>query len=294
MLSPIAKLHSLRTQLRQWGAQSMSIDVEKSEPLARLTIKIDNSRPVELSDLTASLNAVAAQFQRFAARSEGPEDAAAKLFIHEIKSGSIIAELVSYLVNNHEQISKVAKTGSTVITFGKDIIQTIQDLRDGKKLRDGVVAKDLTDLKRMLETTAKDGGGHINLTATEGSTINVSITLNSLEANAIQNRAQKEIEIRREADIEKLQRVVFQWETASVSTTQKSSGRGIIRSVTAKAKPVFIDDAATKAQMVAGRSNPFLIGFVVDVELLTVDGKLMGYRIIRLHETLEDDPDDAD
>jgi hypothetical protein len=54
------------------------------EAVSRLVITFANSRPVELTDLIASLNAVAALFQRFTARSGIEADAAARLYVHEI------------------------------------------------------------------------------------------------------------------------------------------------------------------------------------------------------------------
>lgn len=61
---------------------------------AKLTIKIENKRPVELTDFTDSFSSLGSQYYKFLSENDSfslkPET---KLYIKEIKSGSIITEL---------------------------------------------------------------------------------------------------------------------------------------------------------------------------------------------------------
>lgn len=62
-----------------------------------LTVEIKNSQPIDLVDLTTSLMALAQDFQEYAARRiENPELANLKLYVREMRSGSIIADLIPY------------------------------------------------------------------------------------------------------------------------------------------------------------------------------------------------------
>ena len=62
----------------------------------KLTIEIKNTRPVQLSDMTAAFTAYAEEYQRFAQR-DGHDVSGenVQLYVHELRTGSIIADLVS-------------------------------------------------------------------------------------------------------------------------------------------------------------------------------------------------------
>ncbi|MBC7435734.1 MAG: hypothetical protein H7332_06650 [Bdellovibrionales bacterium] len=63
---------------------------------ADFTVEVKNVKPVELLDLTNSLTALANEYQRHLHR-DHPEDSASevRLYVKEIKSGSIIAGLMA-------------------------------------------------------------------------------------------------------------------------------------------------------------------------------------------------------
>jgi len=81
---------------------------------ARLTIEIENKRPIELVDLTKSVLGFADEFQRHLAK-EHPEVEAAdvKLYIKEIHTGSVFADLVAVSPQLLQSISYL----NTVISF---------------------------------------------------------------------------------------------------------------------------------------------------------------------------------
>ena len=77
-----------------------------------LTIEINNLQPVELADLTAALTAVNSQYQRYLVQSdEAVTKEQTKLFVHVIKPGNIVAELVSYAAAHPKDLVDVAKAG---------------------------------------------------------------------------------------------------------------------------------------------------------------------------------------
>jgi hypothetical protein len=61
-----------------------------------LTIKIENKKPIELLDLTASLSALGQNYEEFVfSHGYDPKAGNVRLYITELRSGSIIAELQS-------------------------------------------------------------------------------------------------------------------------------------------------------------------------------------------------------
>ncbi len=72
-------------------------DFQDGGPGTSLTVEIQNTQPIELSDLTASLLAVAEQFRAFVRRRAQPfVDDDYRLFVKEVRTSSVVAELVSY------------------------------------------------------------------------------------------------------------------------------------------------------------------------------------------------------
>jgi hypothetical protein len=71
--------------------------IQIAQDAGRLTIEIANQQPVELLDLTTSLLSVGDEYRRFATSRGlvGAEDA--RFYIQQIRTGSIIADLVPIL-----------------------------------------------------------------------------------------------------------------------------------------------------------------------------------------------------
>jgi hypothetical protein len=260
----------------------------------KLVIEIKNKQPVELTDLTLSLLVLSQQFQRYAAQQE--EDYTkeeSKLYIREIRPGSIIAELGSYVASHHKEIVDVSRSAMAVLGFAKQLKKDLTELQNGATPSRDLATKDLKDLGKIVEVTAKDPGSTFNIHADNGATVNVTLNISSLEANAIQNRAAKVIEARKEPEQTVFHRVLMYWHSASKGKSRKASDKAIIEQVTSRPLSVVIEDDEIKRQMLSGKNNPFLIGFLVDVEVMYVRGEPKVYKITGLYETLEEDhPDD--
>ncbi|QGY00929.1 hypothetical protein MMSR116_02700 [Methylobacterium mesophilicum SR1.6/6] len=264
----------------------------------KLTLKFDNKKPLEVADLTSSLNATVRQYQKYAvsfddvnARSE------AELYGTELRRGSYITELAPYVQELGAVVKSVApyaEDSKKVIGFADYLKTGFDALLGGKKPPEDVSTKDLKDFKQILEPTAKEAGAVLMFQATDGATQNITVNVNSQEANAIQNQAVRQIEIMKEPEQRRFNKRLMYWCTATKGRPNKTSGKVIIETISKKPLPVFIDDPEIKQKMVAGRGNPFLVGFIVDVELLLVRGEVRGYSVLALHGTLEDDEDAGD
>src|SRR5688572_25583991 len=81
-------------QYEQWGAWGSGSNIPPSQ--STLTIEIKNAKPVELADLTRAFLAFSDEFGRMVEASE-PEAAAAdvRLYVKELRTGSIIADVVA-------------------------------------------------------------------------------------------------------------------------------------------------------------------------------------------------------
>ena len=74
----------------------MSVCHARNMEKAELTIEVKNTRPVELLDLIASLTALANEYLRHFQRSNEENSACeGRLYVKEIRKGSIVAELIA-------------------------------------------------------------------------------------------------------------------------------------------------------------------------------------------------------
>jgi hypothetical protein len=275
-----------------------------SEPPS-LTFRYENSRPVELADLTTSLQAVARRFSRYVTQSGFElEEESVKLYVRRISEGSIVVDLTNVLVAHGSEIASAAGGGAATATAfaqANAVVTFSKNLRDGLNYLVGRGAKpsdmpasELKDLAKIVEPVAKDGKGNMHITASDGATVQVSVSFNSLEANTIQNRAEREMADRREPVQTAYRRVLMYWHQAS-KTPGSRSDKAVIEKISDKPlKVIFEDDTDIKAKMLSGKDNPFNIGFLVDVELITKQGRPVAYEVSHLYEVLNEEDTDID
>lgn len=269
-----------------------------------LTITYDNASPVELADLTVSLQSVARRYARFAAQNHlDLEEDSAKLYVRRIAAGSIVVDLTNLAMAHKEIVGTVgavaagsvlvATQTNALVTFAKNMRDGLNYLCGKSDKKTELPANELRDLARIVEPVAKDINGSFSIVANDGASIQVSVHYNSLEANTIQNRAEKEIEERREPGQKRFKQVLMYWHQASREAGSRTD-RAVIDAIYEKPLKVVFDDEdqEIKNRMISGQSNPFTIGFLVDVELLTIRGRPVAYKVTHLYEVLADDPED--
>jgi hypothetical protein len=264
-----------------------------------LDIKIEYSQPVELADLTLSLQGLARSYRRYATQHDVDVGDAVKLYVREIKSGSIVVDLVNEAVN-YAATSVPILAGATLpdltskakmlLDFTKFVKGTYDFFKGASPKPADLTAPHIKDLANVLEPVAKDSNGTVSINARDSAQVYVQVTINQTEANAIQNKAEREIEALKVPDQKTFKKVLLYWHKATADSSSHPSDRAIIDSITDKPLRVFFpdDDVATKAAMIAGKDNPFTAGFLVDVELQTIKGEPYAYKVTHLYETLND------
>ncbi len=250
---------------------------------ARLTVEIMNHRPLELADMTRGFLGLAEEFQHFIERDE-PETAAGevKLYIQEIRSGSIIADLVAVSPQLIQSVSHI----NAVINFGKHLKNAYGYLTGKSESKPRLDKESYQNLANLVEPIANDHGSQLNIGIINGP---VHISLNSTDANAAQNSARKELEKLKEPNSSMHEKVVLYWYQARADTTSKAGDRGIIESISPNPVKVICVSDAIKLQMIFEQENPFKEAYIVDVVVETIKGKPALYKIIAIHDKFERD-----
>jgi hypothetical protein len=254
----------------------------------KLTVEIKNTRPIELLDLTDSLLSLGEEYKRFiAANPEHAETQGLKLYIKEIRTGSVITDLVAMAASVYPVALPFISDTNNLIEFSKYLKSAYGYLTGKSNERVQLQKQDYTNLSKIVEPVAKDNGSQMNFsTVVNGNVIN-NFYINSTEANAAQNTARREIEQFREPETRVHNQVVLYWYRASRDTDKQVGDRAIIESISPSPVKTVFENEKTKAEMILSDPNPFLSAYVVDVFVDTIKGKPALYKIIHLHDRID-------
>lgn len=252
----------------------------------RLIIEIQNKQPLELLDLTKSFVSLASQFNNYVGKNgDSKENREAKLYVKEIRSGSVILELIELATIG---VLPFLENVNTIVGFA-DYMKTAYNFFIGKSdVKPDLEVSDYKELSQIINPVANDNGSQINISTTVNGNLELHVNLSSLESNAIQNVFQKELKQLKVPEIadETETSVLLTWYQARNDMKSSVGNKGTIESLSKKPMNITFDDDTLKDKMLHGE-NPFTTVFVVDVKLQNVGGKLVAYKVVKLHETFE-------
>lgn len=246
-----------------------------TEDSQTIVFEIKNKRPVELVDLTASLSAFGEQYKRFVTENGGI-DSEARLYVHDLRKGSIIAELIPWLKQADlilEHRDKVAG----FVTHWKEILEAILHLSDKAK---AIPKPELRAARTIVAPVAKDGGSQLNIIATDGGQIVNNFYLGAQEAAAITHNATHLLknELPGEDHFSNEPMVLYQMRNAPPG---KAGDMGFIDRFTTKPIKLTFGDEATKEQILHS-AQPFDVYFFVSGTVKTAGGNVAAYHITAL------------
>jgi hypothetical protein len=126
------------------------------DPSVRFELK--NQKPVDLLDLTASLAAFGESYQDFIFDAGfDHEPGNVKFFVKEIRSGSIIADLVSVASQGSITLEHI-DAAVAFVTHLNHVVQFFLGLAVLPPGERGPTKKDAEQIVKILEPVAKDGG----------------------------------------------------------------------------------------------------------------------------------------
>lgn len=264
-------------------------------PETSLVYEFNNVRPIDLLDFTTSLLAVGEQYKSFVRRQGGSwADDEYRLYVKEVRTGSIIAELISYASQGH----MLAPFAPFIIQFTQQLndwfefFKGIKDAKDIKELFTGATKKDFQQLSQIIEPVAKDGGSQINLIAKEGGIIVFNAPLNSVEANAVQNGLRRRIDTIPETLTGVHRDQVLYWYQVRADVAQKPGDKAVIERFSNRPVKVRFYSDEVKRDMLDHEDNPFRKLYVVDVDVTVVDRKPVLYKILEVKDAFDRDEDD--
>ena len=246
-----------------------------------LRLNIAPEKPIELLDFLKSCRALANEFDDFA---EAHGSKQCKLFIKEVRKGSIEVDLVTQIgcgIMAVQQVMPIIESFNVVSEFIGYIRCVINWLLKGDATSQNSPygVKTLANVNDFLEPIAKDKGSTVTINnVTVTGDVNAPIIIDNAGANYAQNMCKRVIAEYNTPNVERVEKTLLQWYQSRNSTDQ-AGDRAIIGSISAKPlKTVFID-SALKSKMMEGNDNPFAGTWLVNVVVERIDGVPKLYKI---------------
>ncbi|QTH63354.1 hypothetical protein J1N51_11515 [Psychrosphaera ytuae] len=266
---------------------TIDIDFDK-----KLEVKINNERPVNLTDLTVSLLDLSSQFQRFVEHESSEDcDISSELLIKEVRSGSIVVELVTKaaplvpLLWQGGSLYQWVATASNIIDWF---------LGKAKNPPQDLTKKDLLQWKNIIEPVAKDAGSQLVISASDNATVINQLILSSEQANAAQNFINRKIANIDEPADHIHKKKVLVWYQTKFDSNSETGDKAIVEAIRKNPTKVIFENNAVKEAMLHGH-NSFNkqwheLAYVVDIEVQTISGVPKLYKILRYYEDYTFDP----
>lgn len=265
-------------------------------PHAVITLTINNFQPIELNAFVRAFTSIAKEYQETVNASNDFEGEA-EIFVKEVRSGSIVADLLPV----------VASTLPIIATHAEQVWLAIEFVEKWKdritKLASGIVPEnfsrsDLRTFAGAVEAIARDPQASSNLevaTFEDGKRqVKAAFKFRSTEAKAVEKTIEGEyrrLEAERDDNHSRVLMIFTRSDVGDAPKDKRSGERVIIPQISEKDLPImYASDLAeqrVKHEIREADDNIFKKGFSVDVSVLYRNARPMVYRILNVHEVVD-------
>lgn len=245
----------------------------------KMIIEIKNSEPVELISYTTSLLSLADEYRTCIYQTQGaPSADDSKLYIKQIKPGSIVTELIAQSPGVLPAITDV----NNIIAFSMYLKFFIKHLLTSKG-SENYERRSLENMSTFLEPVATDKQSFLNVSTAINGDNNTVFNINSTEANAIQNQVRKLIDAMKQPVTGVYKNAVLYWFQTRSDPKNQAGYQGIVEDIARH--PVKVIMSTEICQSILNLpDNIYNYAYLVDIKVSTIDDKPKLYEILTLHE----------
>ena len=279
---------------------------------AHIRLTLDTEQPIALGDFVANFVGIGNQFQKFIARDFPEVKAESEIFVKEVRSGSIEADLVAFLgpVLTAAGLATAAGQAIEAIDKGQVLSKFVSDFRSRLSryfapggTDESASKSDLSLIPETVRAVAHDTDGNLSLEAAafEDGERKVRAAFQFTTHDA--REAEREIEehlarLDAPADADHKRVMVLRFVRPSiekVSSHRRTGERAVIEAIHSKPLSVlYASDLARERiqhELREAESNPFKLLFDVDVNVELSGGRPVAFRVVALHD-VTDAPED--
>ena len=278
--------------------------MERGLPYIEMRVEVD--QPLELGDFVGAFTALGAEFERYMKERESGSDQHAKLYVREIRQGSIIADLIPWLALLPQvtgAMEQVLAAEDFVKRYGSRLLAY---RRVGGRVED-VTKSELDDFSRQVAAIANHPKSRLTLAAINIENgehkVRAAFEFDTGEARVIQEQVEiHKYEIEHQGGkVHERELMIFTRSDVRTTALGKRSGEQVrIENISHRAVPIIyasdLAEEAIKYEITEAEDNVYKKGFVVDVAVETRKGRVAAYRIMHLHQVIDlpDDDEDGD
>lgn len=269
-----------------------------TEGTSFVELRIDLERPADLVDLVGAFSAVASQFEQFIRREHPNLKGDARLFVKDIRHGSIVVELIPVILPLIENMDRVLIVDGFVRRFGGLLASYSQ----GDK-KDDISKSEIKDLMGAVTLIANDPNGTSAISSVEYHKTKATTRINIEFDTAGAKKAKELLQIQKAAlelpshELFENKMLVFVRTTVKPSETGKRTDlKGLIEAAYAKPLAItFETDTARQRiedEIREDEKNVYKKGFFVDAYMEKLQGKPAAYRIVSVRDIIPLPEDD--
>ncbi|MGN8725557.1 hypothetical protein [Segatella copri] len=256
-----------------------------------LLVHIDHSKPIEIKDFIATLNAVGSLYSSYVKNNADCKKMAnAKLYVEKIEKGCIdvyLCELASCaMIPFMENVN-------TILDFAKMLKDVVSYYISGQGSEPKFSLSEMKACKDLFSVSANDRGSTTSIGAIS-KTINGNVynncTFNYNDSNSAQNQiARKEAELsvptENGEDIRKNQLMTIHQMVGDMALDK--GNKAVIDAISKRKIGLLFDNDEIKNQVLHMDGNPTKKAFYVDVSLMYANERLAAYRVLKLHDIID-------
>lgn len=273
------------------------------EHKAHLTLKLDTDEPIELGDFVGAFTSIANEFERFVSEAYPSVKADPKMFVREVRHGSVEADIVA-------GIGVLAVSGFGVAVQSIDHIMLLEDFvrRWGGRLT-ALISNDipkgelesppqLNDFLKTVRSISADPLASHKLEAAvfeDGRReVRAAFTFTTPEARSAEQNIEDRKRSLAKPDTAPLTRVLMTYTRTDVhdATINKRSGERVrINAISPKDFAVMyaseLVEQEVRQQIRDADENVYKRGFVVDVVVQKAGERITAYSVTAFHAVIE-------
>ena len=268
---------------------------------AHIRLKLDTSDPIALADFVANFVGIGNQFEKFVAREYPNIKADSEIYIKEVRSGCIEADLVAWIVGAGGALAAGAWAIDAI-----DKIQIFSKFVEWTKGRispyfqrggrtEDATKSDLADWLKTTQAIAHDENGSSRLEAAafeDGERkVRAAFKFTTVEAREAErqiNEHKAELDATEGAEHNRVMMRFVRPSIEKVSSHKRTGERALIEAIYPKPLAVlYASDMARERiqhELKDSAVNPFNLLFDVDVNVEISRGNPVAYRIVDMHD----------
>ncbi|WP_146227450.1 hypothetical protein [Pseudoroseicyclus aestuarii] len=260
---------------------------------AYLEVTLDLNDPIEITDFAALFAGLGAEFERYLAREKPEMAGAARMYVKEVRKGSVIAALFAEIPD----LIGIMDGALIVLGFGAIFNRRLRDLVQGKQLED-TSKPQLNDITKTVRAVAEDNNGTM---AIKGLRYKNGLFTTEFEATFTAKEARQAldtIDIQRR-DLEKTttsdhSRILMRFTRSDVGNAavgKRSGERVVVDDLSENHRPLVYGSDLAEEQIkdVIRNSdeNIYKRGFIVDLNLVFSGSRPVAYSVTHLHQVID-------